>query len=426
MYAEVPKMTIDTSPDRKSTALSGWRGPLVAALLSIVFATLDWRKAPPPNWTTDLVPGKSRPVGFTRDGKLVSLDDGHITVREAATGQLLDPIERPSPFSGRWDWGELTPDGEWVILREVNSPNQLHVISRHDGQPRCPPIPVTYSNPTNTSPNGRYKHVFSGKDQQSIVDLTNGTILCDTPFYVQFSPDSQSFVSFDIHNAQYVVFHSVTDGRELGRALLRSAPVGKWHGLGQWHGDRLELEAKQPHPPAGGTPSQGYDRRTYSFRVSGLELTDMREEPALAGSMIPVKVGMALQTCWVSGDGWATRDTPHNPPSENLVGWWNWFSARIPTDPFRWVPVTGSEWQLVSRTTGQPLHRPIFGKAFGVAISPDGQWLAFGGEQLRVWHLPPRSRLPGALLLAAVPWLVLVWWRWRRARIQGGMESKSM
>ncbi len=412
-------VTIEPKANIISPRSRRWRGPVVAALLSLLGVTLIWRMAPPPNWESDLVSGKSRPLGFTRDGQLVSLDDGRLTVRETATGTLLDLIVSHEPVSTQWDWGELTPNGEWVILRGKNSPHLLHVLDWRNGQPRCPPIQVAYTNPTGaiSSPNGRFKQIASGAARHSIVDLSTGMILCDCRYQAQFARDTQQFATFDSRDNQGVVFHSLEEGREIGRASLPPAPVGKWSGLGQWHGDRLELETKEPHAPKGNSPSNGYNRRTWSFRVSDAQFTDMQAEPALVGSMLPVKVGAALQTYWESGDGWAMRVAPHNPPPEKVVGGWNWLSACLPSDPFRWIPVTGSEWQLVSRETGKPLHRPIFGKAFGVAVSPDGKWLALGGERLRVWHLPPRSRLPWILLTAIGPWLPLAWSRWRRVKL---------
>ena len=110
--AAMSEVTIEANATIISPRLRHWRGPVIAAVLSLLGAVVVWRMAPRPDWTSDLVPGRSRPVGFTGDGKLVSLDDGRLTVRKTATGELLDLSEHQERVSTHWDWGEMTADGE--------------------------------------------------------------------------------------------------------------------------------------------------------------------------------------------------------------------------------------------------------------------------------------------------------------------------
>ena len=391
---------------------------LSIAILSLTLGSLVWFRDPAPVWTSSDYLNIS-PLGYSSDGQLVTLAKSvnsawRLQIWDVATGKSLRQQELPDSIRRKalGGWGEMTPDGEWVILRDenpgTNGMHSLFVISWRDGRERCPPIPVKHSNPSRMSPDGRYKQRFidlANREQLGIVDLSTGETLYPSVFSIQFSPDSQQWASLeDEGNQKLVVFRSLADGREFGRQVLPAAPWQKWSRLGASNGDRLEIETERKIP----LPRKGTESETWSFRVAGTALSDMQLEPALWGRMEYLPSGDVPQTWLASGNGWAIRSSDGHRIDPRLVDSWNWCVGWIPGNPFRWHPIERSHWQLVSRQTGEPLHRPIVLVGPQATESPDGGWLATGGQRLHVWRLPPRSPYWTTLCAASLPWLLIL------------------
>lgn len=406
-------------PTTRGTLLKYARWILVP-LLSLMVGISVWKRPPAPTWVSEEVVGGTCPIGFLANGDVVCLDSpgnvdakATLRIREAATGRVLRSHELGLAVS---DTAEITPDGEWAILRRPYSDpvHQILVTSLKTGERRCPPI-VDESHPVGKfSPNGRYKAVYPANFTNSnamghIADLSTGQLLYPADQQVVFSPDNQQWVGRETSGLkQFLVFHSLEDGCELGRSPVPEIPGMSRLLLQSWVGDRLEFYAEV----ANGKASNG---RWYSVRVRGTELTDLQVDPN-ASDFSSVE-----QYQWyVKGDGWVMRVSKDNWASRGLTGRGNWFVLKLLRNPrTRPMMTFNYRWQPISPTTGEPLGRGIVlveGDDSGnipMKHSPDGRWLAEAGKHLRVWQVPQPDNLlqrgVWALLAAAAPWLLFLW-----------------
>ncbi len=367
--------------------------------------------------------GGSNPIGLNPDGLLVSLDSpdnvaapSTLRVREAATGRIVQEHLLGIPLA---HCGELTPDGESVILLLpiTGAREQMLVFSRKTGQRRYPPVGVNEVLWLPLSDNGRYRLMGIGiagdttRKPASIFDLTTGKFLYPSDSKAAFSPDSQQWVSLDEQGSQsWLVFRSLADGHEIGRTLAPEFPGAASIDLVRWTRDRLELSARFD------LPSKSDESRNWSFRVEGMQLTDKRLEPAHhCQSERSARTGaMSEYSWWLGGDDWAARASYESKGANWLADHWNGW--------VRWMPggkrlflKSSYRWQLVSLSTGEPIAREIqvIDDLFNIPFvaSRDGHWLVEAGKQLRAWRLPPppqSEQLPGALLAAAAPWVLLL------------------
>ncbi len=400
------------------------RTRLMAACLLSMWAGFNvWSRPSAPTWVSETVTGGSKPLGFTPEGMLVSLDSSDnvaapsmLRVREAATGKIVQEHLLGIPLNY---FGELTPDGESVILQlpMTGAKDQMLVISRKTGQRRYPPIRDTSVTWLPQMPDSRYRVMAVGipgdttGKSASIFDLTTGKFLYPTDDRAVFSPDGQQWVSLDQDGrSPWLVFRSLADGHEIGRTLAPEFPAAQGILLAGWTHDRLELAARFD------LPLDGDETRNWSFRVDGTQLTDKRFEPAHTAQNLYYK---SEYSWWVGGDDWAARASYETGDDNWFVHRWNRSIRRLPGRDR--LQIKGFyRWQLVSPTTGEPNAREIqvIENWYDIPFvaSRDGRWLVEAGKQLRVWRLPPppqSKQLPGALLAAAAPW-GLLFLRWRR------------
>lgn len=401
---------------------------IAVCLLSIWAGFYTWSRPPAPTWVSETVTGGSNPIGLTSDGLLVSLDSpdnvkaqSMLRVREAATGRIVQEHLRGIPLA---DYGELTPDGESVILLlpMTGAKEQMLVVSRKTGQRRYPPIVVNEVFWHPLSDNGQYRVMGIGiagdttGKYASIFDLTTGKFLYPSDSKAEFSPDSRQWVSLDEQGSQpWLVFRSLADGHEIGRTLAPEFPGAAHIDLAGWSRDRLELAALFR------LPSGGDVTRNWSFRVEGTMLADKRFEPAhTAHAEVSKITGMTSDySWWLGGDDWAARASYESKGANWLADRWNGWVRWMPGGKRLFLKAS-YRWQLVSLSTGEPNAREIqvIDDLFNIPFvaSRDGRWLVEAGKRLRVWRLPPppqSEQLPGALLAAAAPWVLLLV-RWRR------------
>jgi hypothetical protein len=226
---------------------------IVVPLISILAGVWVWFQPPAPTWISEVVVGGTCPIGFRPNGDVVCLDSpGNVAakstlrIREAATGRVIQTHVLDFAVS---DTAEITPDGEWAILRRPYSDpvHQILVTSLTTGERRCPPI-ADESHPRGKfSPNGRYKAVYptnfttpNGPGQ--IADLSTGKLLYPAAQQVAFSSDNQRWVALDNSGLKpWLVFHSLDDGRELGRSPVPEIPGLSMLLLQNWVGERLDF-----------------------------------------------------------------------------------------------------------------------------------------------------------------------------------------
>ena len=392
----------------------------VVPLLSSAAAAYVWFQPPAPSWVSETVAGGICPIGFTPDNHLVCLESpdnvsakSALQVREAATGRVVRTHVLGFRVS---DNAELTPDGEWALLRQPFSHpvHELLVISVRTGQQRCPPVADESHPRGKMSPDGRYKAVYphyiaDTNAMGEIADLSTGQSLYPADQKVEFSPDNQRWIAIDQSaSSPMFVFHALDDGRELGRS-----PVPKIQGmsrllLSRWAGDRLEFIAIVPR---GGRVQNS---RRYSIRVDGTELSDLQPEPQLSDYATEDQ-----GVWWDKGDHWAVRVSADNWAARGIHGWNKWLVLKLLRNPrTRFMAPFHYRWQPVSPSTGEPIGRGVVlfegdhGFNITMIISPDGHWLAEAGQQIRVWQIPVRDEEAHALwtlFAAAVPWLLFLW-----------------
>ena len=148
------------------------------------------------------------------------------------------------------------------------------------------------------------------------------------------------------------------------------------------------------------------DQLIWSFRLNGRNLSEMQPAPVLTGHFDqPTDTNSRC----LSGEFWAARVKDGPSRHWRLANLWNWpnYKLKIKQWPV-WYPGQEHEWHLISPETGAALHRPIVFGDEKFCSSPDGQWLAVGGNRLRVWHVPPRSPVTVAILAALAPWLTRI------------------
>ncbi len=397
---------------RLSLLVSRW--PLTL-FLSGVLAAIVWGRPPLPDWVSETVEGKTCPIGFTPDGLMVSLDSpdnvkakSALRVREAATGRIVRTIKLGYPVSNT---AELTPDGEWAILRRpFSSPiHQILVTSIRTGEPRCPPI-LDESPPRGKySPDGRYKAVYptyisNTSSPGFIADLTTGIPLYPTEALAEFSPDNTQWISVDDSKVPHeFVFHRLHDGKEIGRSPLPVIPGMSRMILERWSPGRLEFIAIVANGKA-------KNARRYSLRVEGVTLFDLHPDP-LFSDYSPVEQGGG----WEKGDDWAIRVSADSWAARGVSGGQSWLVLKLLRNPrtSHWLSFR-YRWQPISIKTGEPIGRGIVlvegDYVFNIPmfLSHDGKWLAEAGDRLRVWRVPQPTtwgRVAWTLLAAAVPWL---------------------
>ncbi len=350
-----------------------------------------------------------------------------LRIRDANTGQVLQEHVLGFPVS---DTAELTPDGEWVLLRRPYSDpvHQLLVTSIRTGQQRCLPVTDESHPRGKMSPDGRYKAVYplyftNQMGMGSIADLSTGKSLYPADQQVEFSPDNLRWVGIDTSGSKdSFVFHALDDGREIGRAPVPEIPDMSRLLLQRWTSERLEFIAIIANGPV-------QNARRYSLRVHGTELTDLQAEPLLS-HYSPVDKSI----WWEKGDNWAFQVSPANWGSRGLSesgGILNWLTLKLLRNPRTRRLVEGHyRWQPISPTTGEPIGRGIVvvegdqGFNIPMKLAADGRWLAEAGDRLRVWQVPAPERYQRklwTLVVAVLPWLLLL--RRRRGLSGKGVEQ---
>ena len=104
---------------------AGRRRTLIAVILTMVILCVGGNSNPDPVWSHDFTGGKTQPIGITRRGELVALEEhpsrNCLTVYEVSSGRML--LRHTVP-SNPEDGGVLTHDGERLVLFPVSMPNQ--------------------------------------------------------------------------------------------------------------------------------------------------------------------------------------------------------------------------------------------------------------------------------------------------------------
>lgn len=406
-------------PQQRLGQLFRYASWFAVPLISMIAGVSVWVQPTAPTWISEDVVGGTCPIGFRPNGDVVCLDSpGNVAakstlrIREAATGRVIQTHTLGFAVS---DTAEITPDGEWAILRQPFSApaHQILVTSLNTGARRCPPIADESFPNGKFSPNGQYKAVYPGYYTNTysmghIADLSTGQLLYPADQQVMFSPDNERWVALEASGLKWwFVFHSLEDGRELGRSPVPEIPGMSRLLLRNWTRERLEFIAVVAN---GGNQNS----RWYSLCVQGNELAVLQPDP-VASDYSPGE-----QHNWYEkGDGWTIRVSPANWASRGINGRGSWIVLKLLRNP-RTRPMTKfhHRWQPISPTTGRPIGRGIVlvegdeGFNIPMKLAPDGRWLAEAGKRLRVWHVPqPNNLLQRSLwtlLAAAIPWLIFL------------------
>ena len=264
----------------------GRRRFLIAVLLTVVILCMGGNSNPDPVWSHDFTGGKSQPMGITRRGELVALEEhpsrSCLTVYEVSSGRML--LRHTVP-SNPEDGGMLTPDGERVVLfpvlhdthsavRQYFSPSHLAVVRISDGKTLLDDYEVHGVSRFSDgeiliSPDGRYVEALDASGHPHLYDMEAGKLLWYSSQPL-FSPDSKSCVELNRSwQATSLRLRSMEDGHVIGKFPLpfkRDTNVT----LKSWVGDRLEFWV---------TPLKGELVEVHSFTLRGQGLGEVRREP---------------------------------------------------------------------------------------------------------------------------------------------------
>ena len=395
---------------------SRWIGLWIASALA---GMVGWHRLAEPTWTlAGTGSGVSfTPLAFVSEDRLLAIRrrdaSSSILVHvELSTGRIIRELVLQAPVCGT---AHVLNDGETVALIGGNNGQSVyHFFSGRDGTTRYPSFPVRMNTQAPNSPDGRYLLAWptSKADQrQWMVDLHSGTALYPiVGFNPQFAPDGQRWAAIEWQNKQeWVVFHRLSDGGELGRTPIARFGGGKSNRLTAWKGDRLHLRQQSPTQPP--VRRSNDVNNSWSFRVTETELSDPRPDqyPRVRSSSL-------LGTTIMQSEDWegevlartrirTTHVTLHNLKSALKL------LIRMPAslNTFR----VSKQFERISEENGATLSHPIeYGGWFtSVVVSPQGEWVAAPGSTLKIWKLSPDRRVPNALGAALVPW-GLLWLGW--------------
>lgn len=301
---------------------------------------------------------------------------------------------------------------------------QLESVSRFDGRSRFPPWPVGRVRELLTSPDGRYLLVMREWDAKqshnahSLIDLHTGQEVLSIPLQddmtsgrtqqdgflgnrgMIFTEDFRELVSLEYGAALrwVLVFRSIPTGLEVARVPLPEIRKVAELGLRICQSGRIWLwyQLERGYAPS----------RLISFRLKAHEVLDQRQEPGF--DFVP---GFDDPDEWsnsIIGNGWKAYGQFSENRRSRVRQSWNQVASAL---RLRWdlddelAPEGSVQFvtPLNDRNIGPSI--PIMGydgTNFSFDISPDGHWLADGGDRLRVYRTPPPgrwNRLPGVLLL---------------------------
>ncbi len=403
---------------------------MLAILLSITAGTFVWLQPIPPLWVYDptaTTEENMRVIGLTSDGRVVSVDcpSGEnarcrLRVRDVQTGRIVADYEIPNGDTLSQNFhGELSGDGELAILCSRFDATAL-VLSLKTGELRYPPLRGVYE-VGSCSPDGRFavlETFWGGDDGASyrIIDLGAGEFRWKSESWTQFSADGKSFLNFRFEKEKRLVsIRSLEDNAELLSDVVPQMPAGTSALLHGWSGGRLYVLYSNTEP--GAHPS---DRLCWSYDTASHRLNDPRFEPLIRGAMLDQRTFVfsvfrgkyrGEVRLHFSSENGSLLDQIHDKLDD--------LGFRLGERDLE------QSWQPLSLEAGHPVGVRIQGISHRFKVSPNGDWLVDGGEQLRVWQLPAQrgySRWLQTALFSLIPWALL----FIRRRQRGADSSASI
>ncbi len=266
-------------------------------------------------------------------------------------------------------------------------------VSRLDGQFRCPSLPIGRASDLLVSPDGRYLLVMRDWDKKqalnanSLIDLRTGQEVLSIPVQnysgirgMIFTEDSRELVSLE-HDAalrEVLVFRTIPSGIEVARRQLPEIWKVADLGLRVCQSGRIWFWFGLEH----GYTSSGL----VSFRLKSHELLDQRQEPGFDYVFDSDDPDMCRNS--TIGSGWKAYGSFSENRRSLVKQTWNRVvsALRLRGEVDDELAPEGSV-QFVSPLNDWSIGPsiPIMGHDgtnFSFEISPDGQWLADGGERL--------------------------------------------
>jgi hypothetical protein len=397
-----------------SFVLTRWSRIGLAAV-SIGIAWFAWTRPISPDWTQPF--GQYGSVtGISKFNQLVTLEQSQLggpaklQIRDMSTGNILRVFHLAE---ARYARGQVTPDGEWAVV-QADSKVQMMVISLESGQLRY--SPRYCERVLRISPDSRYATIHLG--DYKLIDLATGLRKAGFfPGEVIFSADSQRLLASTALNQVSILNLSDMTERSLGEIPAhpihmtrpKSATV-------HWLNDRLYVPYSVD---PGDKRARGLEY--WSFDTRGETLSDPRPEPNLKGRSHGLSY---FNPQWRDGHPGMVRVRE----SWKAGSIYEKFAQLLLKIKIR----VGNarilySWQPLEPRTFQPQGAMVENLDSSFRISPDGQWLVDGSDQLRCWHLPARRglfRLVQTLLAGLIPWGILFLRRRRAAISAAGQHGQ--
>jgi hypothetical protein len=400
-----------------------WRRYALAVAAGLAAAAGTWVWLEGPTWRSSAA-GPGTLPHFSRDGRTLTTCHGQelkpgapfaprLVRWDVATGRMLADVpvawEGPPPAMPEWAAFTFLPDDARVLVGVPlrDPPRHHYVYYTYDaatGQRLAGPVQADHWM-QDCSDDGRWfmARQDNYKGLAVVAAATGETALRlgpgpdAHPWSVAFAPGGGRVA---VHwrpekgsGPHAVVIHELPSGRELRRLPLPDRP---WQRVNEWRGDgRLYAEVNDPDPSG----PRSYFRRSYSFSLADADFGAERPEPLLAGH---VAGGGGGQTFWEAGPGWVAHIDllgARRSPVEQAL---DWLDRRLGTS-LAPRPVGRGRVRMLDAATGAArCELPLV--TYPCAVSPDGRWVAAGGEAIEMWAVPPPRKglwAAGAGLLAA-------------------------
>jgi hypothetical protein len=419
----------------------------------MTWATHLWMRPEPPLWSSAPIPGGTLPVGFTEEGHVVTADGVQadrpfwkLTTWNHETGQIISRVDRSTEVAPGnllvWSPGEdcliTCPPEETSIFG-----HHVHVIDRKTGQPRYAPIP--HDGDSNhyecLSSDGRYLCICLYGELSPdrayppgrIIDLQTGATVSRFPMplhsklrdgrelgfgILTVNQQTNELMTFDVDEQRngWIVFRTLPDAQEVARCPLPLIPGPGDISMGVHPDGRFYLWrtwAEAPWTRWQKTCFQVIDHRL----VEPIEISDRNEGYRHDLEAARFRYSAGEMVVRVQFFNWK-----NGPP---LVKDWNEFvGSRIPflhmnfeSKPYGFAQCIQPSWSAPMELKG------FFELSLRIQFSPDGDTLADGGDQLRVWRLPPPSRwwrLPGVLMIIGLAWRLSAYLRGKISSVSVG------
>lgn len=374
-----------------------WGQVLALLLISIFAGLICWNRPVNPLWVAHEGLGFSMIFGSSPDGEIACLESStRLAVRDLRTGSILRAFDIPKV--DRF-YGVTTEDGKWILL--LTEKPELLVISLEDGKLRYPAIPIQSRSYPILRDDGRYA-IISGAHQtpatvDELIDLRDGKVLWSTKSRVDFCGRYQDLViATDPPSFRAPRLIAISDQRDLGPILLPELSGRGLSHIGPFIDDRIAFMFTFP------SNSGNLEHKCLSARVSDKQLVDIRNEPLIFSRM---EGGYLYVNSTLKGQ-LRYRNLLKTPSGRMRLKLYEFGSK------FGWFKQRSSEqysWQTTSN--GRPVGPPIRMENAVAWPTKDDRYLVECGNRLAVFSIPPRSRWPETVAIAAFPWLLAAAWR---------------